>query len=297
MCEKISDAIQPDAWYKALPRAQYATLRPVDQPEAWFSVYELPFDIYAIYEPGHFQEVISFLVAGDKRALLIDSGMGIGNIRNVTDYLCKLPLDVVNTHSHFDHIGGNHQYDSVHIYNHPAAIRRMSEGLSADEVKENMLDGSIATACPLGFDPKRYHIKPCNYRLIEAGHVFDLGNRKIEVIATPGHSGDSIMLVDAENKLLFTGDTVYPATLYAHLDMPGGSSSDVDTYYKTMSGLAARFLDHTLICSHNEPVRPGSMLKAVADAFAAIKTGGEPYQLDGAGLKKYTFDGFCVVTK
>lgn len=297
MCEKIPDAIQPEMWYQALPRAGYAGLELVKQPEAWFSVYRLPGDVYAIYEPGHFQEVISFLVLGDARALLIDTGMGIGNIKNVTDFLCRLPLFVVNTHSHFDHIGGNHQYNQVHIYNHPAAVRRMKEGLSADEVRENMQDGSNAVDYPPGFERENYSIKPCACRTIEAGHVFDLGNRKIEVIATPGHSGDSIMLFDTENKLLFTGDTFYPATLYAHFDTPCGLGSDLDAYHKTLSELAERFADYTLICSHNEPIRPGSMLRTAADAFAAIKTGGEPYELDESGLKKYKFDGFCIVVQ
>ena len=78
MPEKIADAVQPDAWYEALPRPQYATLEAVEQPDPWFSVYRLPHDVYAIYEPGHFQEVISYLVLGGEKALLIDTGMGMG---------------------------------------------------------------------------------------------------------------------------------------------------------------------------------------------------------------------------
>ena len=296
MPEKIADAVQPDAWYEALPRPQYATLEAVEQPDPWFSVYRLPHDVYAIYEPGHFQEVISYLVLGGEKALLIDTGMGMGNIKKMVDFLTDKPLVVVNTHSHFDHIGCNWMFEKVHIYNHPGAIRRMKEGLTHQEVEDNLKPCSNWIPYPADFVPEEYAIKPCNYVPIENGHQFDLGGRVLTAFITPGHSPDSIMLADDANKLLFTGDTFYPATLYAHLDSHDGLKSVIDTYKKTMEEVAAKYGDYTLICSHNEPMREGKTLGQVADAFAAIETGDLPYQEDENHLKKYTFDGFCIVT-
>ena len=108
---------------------------------------------------------------------------------------------------------------------------------------------------------------------------------------------DSIMLADDDARLLFTGDTVYPATLYAHLASGDGMCSDFETYRRTMRRTAEAFADYTLLCSHNEPLRSGSMLTAVADAFDAVAAGDLPYAVDAGGLRKYQFDDFALVTK
>lgn len=297
MSQPIKDAVQPEQWYKALPRPQYKTLKQLPSADPWFSVYQVKPDVYAIYEPRHFQEVISFLILGSRRALLLDTGLGIGDIKKVVDALYQGELLVVNTHSHFDHIGGNHQFPMAHILNHPVAINRLKNGLPYDMVKKNMEGDSTILPYPEGFDPDTYHIEPCAFTPVEPGHVFDLGDKKLHVIATPGHSPDSLMLYDEENKYLFTGDTFYPATLYAHLESPDGLMSVFDTYRSTMHEVARRFSDYTVFPSHNEPMRPGSVLTEVAQAFDAIAAGDLPYETDEKGLHKYTFPGFCIITK
>lgn len=297
MAVQIQNAVQPEAWYQALPRPQYQTLEQVPSADPWFSVYRLRPDLYAIYESRHFQEVISYLIIGRDRALLQDTGMGIGNIRKVVDDLYSGEVVVVNTHSHFDHIGGNHLFPLVHILDHPVAIKRMKYGLPHDMVRQNLVGDSTILPYPEGFDPATYHIEPCHYTAIQSGHIFDLGDKQLQVIATPGHSPDSLMLFDEANKLLFTGDTYYPATLYAHLDSPDGLTSAVDIYRKTIHMIADRFSAYTVYASHNEPVRPGRVLTEVAAAFDAIAAGTKEYETDSAGLKKYVFNDFCIVTK
>jgi len=294
---EIENAVQPDNWYDDLPRPQYASLEQVHAEIPWFKIYKLTENIYAIYEPSHFQEVISYLVIGKDKALLIDTGMGMADIKEVIDTLTKLPLVVVNTHSHFDHIGGNHLFSEVHILNHSAALKRLENGLSREQVKPEMIEGSIYPESPVGFNPKEYHIEPCKSVPIESGHVFDLGGMKIEVISTPGHSPDSIMLFCDEEKFIFTGDTFYPATLYAHLTAPDGITSVIEIYRDTMRKVADRFSDYTVYASHNEPIREGRILTAVADAFDAIENSDIIPLIDPEGLKKYQFDGFAIVTK
>ncbi len=296
MSHKIKDAVQPDAWYQALPRPQYKELEQVESADPWFSVYKLETDLYAIYEPKNFQEVISYLMIGSDRALLLDTGMGIGDIKKVVDSLYSGELIVVNTHSHFDHIGGNHQFPLVHILNQESAIGRMKNGLPHEMVEQNIAGDSTVLPYPDGFIPELYHIEPCNFEPIESGHVFDLGDKTLQVIATPGHSPDSIMLFDEKNKRIFTGDTYYPATLYAHLDSPDGLTSVFEIYQATMHEIADRFSSYTVYASHNEPRRPGRVLTEVANAFDDIAAGNVPYDTDEAGRKKYTFDDFCIVT-
>ena len=297
MVQQPDSAIQPDAWYTDLPRPIYSTLERVAVQDDWFEVYRIRDGIYAIYEPGHFQEVISYLVLGREKALLIDTGLGIGDIRSVVRQLTRLPVEVMNTHSHFDHIGGNHQFETVYILNHPTAVRRLQLGASHQELAGEVTPGANAKPYPAGFDPERYTIPPCRFGTVEEGHIFDLGGRKLWVIYTPGHSDDSVMLAEDEEKLLFTGDTFYPASLYVFFASADPVEQLVETYRRTMEQLAARYSDYTLICSHNEPLRGGEFLGRTARAFAEIQAGRQPDEVRSAGMKKYQFDGFAIITR
>ena len=77
------------------------------------------------------------------------------------------------------------------------------------------------------------------------------------------------MLADVENKLLFTGDTIYPAPMYAYIEGP----EMVPIYMSTVLKLAERFSDCTLLCSHNNPIWEGSALTEIADAFGKVLSG------------------------
>ena len=74
-----------DNWWDRLPRPAWGAFEKVEQSEDWFEVYRIDDDIFAIYEPGQFEEVISFLITGQSFALMFDTGLGIGNIRRVVD--------------------------------------------------------------------------------------------------------------------------------------------------------------------------------------------------------------------
>ena len=103
-----------DNWWDALPRPEWSAFEKVEQSEDWFEVYVIDDGIYAIYEPGQFEEVMSFLITGEDFALMFDTGLGIGNIRRVVDQLTDLDIVVLNSHTHYDHIGGNHLFDTIY---------------------------------------------------------------------------------------------------------------------------------------------------------------------------------------
>lgn len=234
--------------------------------DKWFKVYKLPCDIFAIFEPYHFQEVISYLILGCEKALLLDTGMGLGgNIRLLVEQLTKLPITVVNTHSHFDHTGGNYLFDSVYLLDVSEFAELLTRGYSLPADDENLTAEAYTYPGDLWFDAADIKVKPCNVIPVSSGHIFDLGGRSLRVIATPGHSDDGLMLTDDENKLLFTGDTVYPAPLYAHL-----SQSNLLTYRDTVYELSKKFSDYTLLCSHNNPIWEGLALSEIAKAFDIV---------------------------
>lgn len=290
---KQDNVVQPSQWWQVLPRPQWRELPRVQVKSDWFEVYQLLHQIFAIYEPHHFQEVMSFLVIGSTKAMLVDTGMGIKNIKAVVEELTDLPLVVVNTHTHFDHIGDNWRFDLVHVLDEPSAKERLSQtfdvGQDILELKDNFIPEAFHYDKMETIDLDNFQIKPCRFKTIKEGHVFDLGNRQFRVVATPGHSPDSIMLVCDEEKLVFVGDTFYPASLYAHF------YGSFETYRQTLHRVATEFSDYQLFCSHNEALRPGRSLAEAAKAFDQIASGEARFVSDESGLKKYQFDDFAVI--
>jgi hypothetical protein len=102
-----------DHWWNQLPRPEWSAFERIDQDQDWFEVYRIADGVFAIYEPGQFEEVISFLITGEDRALLFDTGLGIGDMKRVVEQLTDLPIVVLNSHTHYDHIGGNYQFDTI----------------------------------------------------------------------------------------------------------------------------------------------------------------------------------------
>ncbi len=112
---------------------------------------------------------------------------------------------IANTHGHPDHAGGNFQFSEV--YAHPLDFELIKQ-FSSKNYHENAIQRALKNNPDFesSFIKNIDTFKEPTILPVEAGYVFDLGNRKLEVIETPGHTKGSIVLLDAENKLLFTGD-------------------------------------------------------------------------------------------
>lgn len=177
--------------------------------DPWFEVYRVAPGVFAIYEPHQAEEVISYLIVGAKQAALFDTGMGISDIQKVTAELTALPIVVLNSHTHHDHVGGNWQFKDV-LGMDTAFTRASAQGTTAgaqDELGPDMICGEL----PRGFDARSYATRPWTItRWIHDGDHLDLGDRVLEILATPGHTPDAICLLDRQHGLLFTGDTITP---------------------------------------------------------------------------------------
>lgn len=77
----------------------------------WFTVTSIDSQTFVISEYKHWEETHCYLLCGRERAILIDTGLGVSNIKAVVDSLSSLPLMVVTTHVHWDHIGGHGYFD------------------------------------------------------------------------------------------------------------------------------------------------------------------------------------------
>ena len=258
----------PSDWCRALPRPEYKMLERVPVSDPWFEVYKPAVGVFAIYEPHQAEETIGYLILGEKRALLFDTGMGISDVKKVVAELTKLPIVVLNSHTHDDHVGGNWEFDTV--YGMDTAFTRKNARGSREDAQAEITTDQICGALPKGFDPKSYQTRPWKItKFIHDGDHIDLGGRTIEVIATPGHTPDAISLFDRANGLLFTGDTYYPAPIWLYRP-----ETDLDAYARSIRRLAALAPQVKIVLgAHNIPVAKPPVLAELVEAFDAVRAG------------------------
>ena len=272
----------PADWCRALPRPQYKSLERVPVTNPWFEVYKPAPGVFAIYEPHQAEETIGYLIVGKKKALLFDTGMGISDVKKVTSELTKLPIVVLNSHTHDDHVGGNWQFATV--YGMDTEFTRKNAQGSREDAQAEITPDQICGTLPTGFDPKTYATRPWKIAAkLHDGDKFDLDGRAIEVIATPGHTPDAISLIDRANGLLFTGDTYYPAPIW--LFRP---ETDLNAYAKSIRRLAALAPQVKLVLgAHNIPIAPPTVLARLVAAFDAVRAGKVSATPDSPGKVLY----------
>ncbi len=288
----VSAQVSNPDWCRALPRPEYKALERVTVSDPWFEVFKPAPDVFAIYEPHQAEEVISYLIVGKMRALLFDTGMGISDIRKVAAELTKLPVVVLNSHTHDDHVGGNWQFDT--IYGMDSDFTRQNARGSREDAQAEITPDQICGTLPQGFDPKAYVTRPWKIKAyVHDGDRFNLGGRVIEVIATPGHTPDAIALIDRSNQLLFTGDTYYPAPIWLYRP-----ETDLDAYAASIRRLAALAPAVKLVLgAHNIPVAPPGVLPRLVTAFADVRAGKISPTPDSPGKVLYTVDGFSFLMR
>lgn len=260
---------------------------------AWFDVREVAEDVHAILEPNHFEEVVSYLILGEEKAILLDTGMGVGNIGHLVGEITNKPITVVNSHHHWDHVGDNHRFN--HIAIHAAEAHFLEHEPPEDTLREAMRADNLWGSLPPGFDPGDYHILPSTAdQLLEDGDILNLGGRSLRVLHTPGHSQGSVCLLSEEEGLFFSGDTVYAGPLYIQLE-----DSDFSTYRESMKRLSdlASSLQSIMPAHNRTPLEPEILVKITA-AFDQIAGGAASFTLMESQwglLKHYEFTDFSVL--
>jgi glyoxylase-like metal-dependent hydrolase (beta-lactamase superfamily II) len=244
---------------------------------------------FALLEPCHYEEAISYLILGAERAVLLDTGMGIGNIRAEVERLTDLPVNVVNSHSHYDHVGDNHRFAEVWAYDDDGEVARIERGRTRTECARYLQPGSFLDL-PSDFDPATYEIQPSPVtRRLRHREAIALGGRTLTVHHTPGHSAGSLCLLDDRDGLLFTGDTFYPGMLFAHFE-----DSDFDAYRRSLKYLVGLLDQVSYLCpAHNEAHVPKEMLARALEAFDQIAAGRAAFEPQGE-FRFYRFGGFGV---
>lgn len=280
-------------WYDVMPRPSWSQYNLIDTNQNWFEVYQLNENTYAIYEPYQWQEAISYLLIGTEKAMLVDTLQGIGDLKSVVDQLTNLPVIVINTHSHFDHVSGNYQFENIYGVNLAFALNN-AKGHDHSVNAEYMTADTFWKNVPKDFSVDTYENKPYKVtQYLNDGEIIDIGGRLIEVAFIPGHSPDSIILIDKKNRMMMTGDSFYPASLYLYFD----TSSFHDYVNSVQTMLNYQSDVDFLLPGHNETMQPSGYLAKLRAATLAIQDDRTPSTIDEEGIHTYQFDGFSLLVK
>lgn len=271
----------------------------------WYDVRSLDERSYLIWEIDRYA---AYLLEGDAEALLVDTGCGVGDLRGLVEQLTDLPVRVFLTHSHWDHIGNAAQFDDVIA--HPRE-RAPDGSVAIDGVADDFAHRpkqALSTwreegvTVPDGFDPDAYDIEPVDdVQAVYAGDVLELGGRRLEVLALPGHAPGQLGLLDRERGTLYGADIVgADRRLLAHF-----SNADPVTYLASMHLLCDLFeadAFDTLATGHIPPLSGTSlaMLTDMAAGLSAVVDGeetGQAVETWYGPARESSFDRFTIVTQ
>lgn len=200
-------------------------------------------------------DVCATLLVGKERALLVDTGFGVDDLRAIIKGITLLPVDVILTHGHFDHILGACQFERSAMfaedlpdymeYTSPEKRRWVLDcareaGVRTEHIEENFLNAEFA-------QPERLREGSC-----------DLGGLTAQVVHIPGHTPGSAVVLVPERRLLLTGDNWNPCTwLFFERALP------VKEYRDNLNRMLELPFDRA-VCSHRTALYDRSVVEKFA---------------------------------
>ena len=249
----------------------------------WFTVEQLHPDTFVLSEWRHWEETHCYLLLGKERALLIDTGLGIGDLRAQVEQLTDLPVLVVSTHVHWDHIGGHRQFTQHGVHPLEQDWLQGHFPLPLAVVKQQLMKDFTP---PEGFRLQDYSLfQGAPNLLLQDGDVIDLGGRQITVLHTPGHSPGHLCFWEADRSILYSGDLIYRGTLYANYP-----STDPQAFLQSLEKVAALPIKH-LLPGHHDLQLSADLAVRMRDGLRALRAAGT--LCHGTGL--HAFDGWSIL--
>lgn len=201
---------------------------------------------------SEFRLVNAFLIEGEERAALVDTGCGIGDLAREVRELTDKPLIILLTHTHFDHDGGIYEFPGVPVYVNPLDGERIAEDRVSmvkymgtedyNEMRRGYIRSRGPIRCPdldqaelLKLVPDHPTNDGYSWLPVRDGNEIDLGSRVLKAIHTPGHTDGSTCFLDAENRILFSGDCANISIILTR--QPGNDMKLVKICNSTMTKL------------------------------------------------------------
>ena len=249
----------------------------------WFTVEKIDNDTHAISEYKHWEETHCYLVCGTEKAVLIDTGLGVANIKTVVEGLTSLPVTVITTHVHWDHIGGHRYFDHIAVHETEKDWLSVQFPIPLPVVKKNLMRD------PCDFPPdfyvneyQLYHGEP--QQVLHDGDSIDLGNRSITVIHTPGHSPGHCCFYEPQRKYLYSGDLIYSGCLDAFYP-----TTDPELFFLSVRKIRALDVNRVLPAHHQLNI-PVNIIGEIEAAFSELEKDGLLKQGNGV----FEFDRFQI---
>ncbi len=246
--------------------------------KTYHRVNQLDAHTWRIEEGSGTGRVYMYLLEGERKALLIDTGIGSIKLEKIVRKLTSLPVTVINTHGHLDHIGRNAFFEEVYIHSsEEEVVKKHSDTAYRSQFIKGLLkekgyaDWLVDSFVLESIIKKRAKMKAgASYKYAEEGQVFLLGNRSVEVILTPGHSPGSLCLLDIERRWLYTGDTACSMGVLLAIDY----SLTVEEYRKTLEKMKA--IGHRydiMLPAHHDRLIGKDILDEYMECIAMIYAG------------------------
>jgi glyoxylase-like metal-dependent hydrolase (beta-lactamase superfamily II) len=191
--------VEPDDVFGAIRRGD--TYSPASKMiDSWYAVEAIDDQTFAINEPKSSQYNTSYLIVGNRRAVMFDAGSserpaGSKSMRQVAALYTDTPIMLILSHFHYDHIGDASSFeDGVTLIDRP-------------EIRAGVTNGFYTISALESVDAEAPPLEVAGF--IADGDVIDLGNRTLDVLNLPGHTTESILLIDRARNQTFAGDFVY----------------------------------------------------------------------------------------
>lgn len=247
-------------------------------------------DIVLVQEADNRETVACYFVVGGREVAVIDTGLGGGNLRELVNQITDSRPVVLQTHLHWDHIGGSRRFADVRA--HPAEMRLPRVGWPWEPPAETEA-GDVADR------PERERWAPgAELRRtgsLRHGDRIDLGGRSLEVIHTPGHSPGSVSFLDRAARALFCGDLCYFGQML--LFVPASDLTDFRGSLQTLADLAGDV--DAVYPAHGPAPLGGEDVLAMRDAFELVWHGKRPDwhgSYEGHRVAIHDFERFAFLT-
>lgn len=189
-----------------------------------------------------------YLFRDRREGLIVDTGTGVYwhryfEVFDREGYLEGLEkVTILNTHEHFDHIGGNRKFKEF-LEERDIEVFFAAHTLTAEVIEKGNDYIILSYAYGRRFMPHSVDMR------LDDGSVLKVGSKELKVIYTPGHTAGSLCLYEPEEKVLFTGDTVFRGTV-GRTDLPTGSFEELVRSLKKLEALDV----YIALPGHGKPI-------------------------------------------